>query len=101
MRILSHWTERPEPRVEYDAVVVPPIDPAEMIEDAFRPIARDGAGIVEVQIRLQKAMLALREVSPDVFDTPAAAMARDALSRSRAALEEAECRQLEAVGAGR
>ncbi len=43
--------------VTYDRVLVPNL----MIDDAFTAIARDGAGIVEVSIRLQKALFALAE----------------------------------------
>lgn len=66
-------------------VLVPPIDPAEMLLDALRPIARDGAALIEVQIRLTKALQALALAHPDQFAGPAADLARDAVVRANAA----------------
>jgi len=36
----------------------------DLVIDAFRPLARDGAGHIEVQIRLQKCLAALARVAP-------------------------------------
>ncbi|MBT8410193.1 MAG: DUF2254 domain-containing protein [Octadecabacter sp.] len=40
-------------------VWVKPLDPADLINDAYGAIARDGAGVIEVQQRLQKALAGL------------------------------------------
>lgn len=96
VRILSGWTDRSEVEVEYEAVFVPPISTADMIEDAFRPIAGDGAALAEVRIRLQKALDALSTIPP-VFADAAAAMAADARSRARESLTKRDYRQLEAL----
>ncbi|MDX1821827.1 MAG: DUF2254 domain-containing protein [Paracoccaceae bacterium] len=85
VRILSLWKDRAEPEVRFDRVFVPPVTVQEAMEDAFRPLARDGAALVEVQIRLQKTLAALRAIAPEIFDAPASAMAREALSRAEAA----------------
>lgn len=66
-------------------VLVPPIDPAEMLLDALRPVARDGAALIEVQIRLTKALHALALAHPDQFAGPATELARDAVVRAAAA----------------
>lgn len=66
-------------------VLVLPVDPAEMLLDALRPIARDGAALIEVQIRLTKALQALALAHPDQFAGPAADIARDAVVRADAA----------------
>lgn len=84
-RILSLWRDRPEPGVDFPSVWVPPIYPKDALEDAFRPIARDSAGMVEVQIRLQKTFLALVRLAPGPFGTTLAAMSAQALARARAA----------------
>nr|WP_269749807.1 DUF2254 family protein [Salinimonas marina] len=47
------------PKIAYDRISVPKISIADMFNDAFTPIARDGASVVEVGIRLQKALYAL------------------------------------------
>lgn len=48
-----------EERLPPARVKVPPFAFSDMIEDLFRPIARDGAGTIEVGLRLQKALAAL------------------------------------------
>lgn len=85
VRILSMWRDRSVPEICFPDVFVMPITPQDAIEDAFRPIARDGAGLVEVQIRLQKALTALHDLAPDALGEPATRMARDALARAEAA----------------
>jgi uncharacterized membrane protein len=57
----------------------------DVIEDAFRPIARDGAALFEVQIRLQKALSALCGVAPDLFGPACIAMSHEAIERGKAA----------------
>lgn len=73
--------KEPEP-LRYDRVEVPPLDVADMFNDAFTPIARDGAGSVEVGIRLQKAFFALGLVGDDAMRAAALHHARTALSRA-------------------
>ncbi|SIR62786.1 DUF2254 domain-containing protein [Pseudacidovorax sp. RU35E] len=69
---------------ECDRVFVPLPTMADLLEDAFRPLARDGTGAIEVSIRLQKTLAALAESAPahaEVID----AMARQAFDRASAA----------------
>lgn len=47
-----------------DRVVVPALSFPELLEDFYRPIARDGAGLVEVAIRLQKSLAAVAQAAP-------------------------------------
>ena len=101
VRILSRWKNDPRPRIDYERVFVPPIIPAELIVDAFRPIVRDGAACVEVQIRLQKALYALAAIAPDIFAEPAYEMAAHARSRASDTLTETEYRLLEQVPAAK
>jgi len=67
-------------------VVIPPFLFSDMVTDVFRPIVRDGAGTVEVGIRLQKALAALSVIDRDAA-ADCRAEARDAVERARAALE--------------
>jgi len=69
-----------------DGVLARPLDPEDLVRDAFRAIARDGAGHVEVGIRLQKTLAMLASADGDIFTGLAKDMARDALDRSNAAL---------------
>lgn len=99
VRILSLWKGVVQAEIVHEAVFVPPIVPADLIVDAFRPIVRDGLGCVEVQIRVQKALHALSEIAPDVFAAPASEMAADARTRARDALTESEYRVIEQLPA--
>lgn len=85
VRILASWRERADLEPDYPNVHVCPVQPGEAIQDAFRPIARDGAGMIEVQIRLQKALASLRQSVPTAFDVPAAELAVYALGLARQA----------------
>jgi uncharacterized membrane protein len=66
-------------------VHVPPIHFAELLDDWCRPIARDGAAIVEVGIRLQKALGALARHAEPVRSL-ITREARDAAERAKAAM---------------
>lgn len=70
-------TTTPDDEVRYPRVLVEPVSLEDLITDAFRPIARDGAGMVEVQIRLQKCLGSLARVAPDQAD-----LFRDAAERA-------------------
>jgi len=98
VRVLSRWVERATPAVDFPAVHVPPVLPLDMLYDAFRPIARDGAAFVEVQMRLHKALDALSRIAPLAFGHSAAELSAFALERSNAAgVSAGERRALEAV----
>jgi len=61
-QVLAVWARRqleelPEPK--YPHVFVPPLDSADLFEDAFAGLARYGAGDFSVMLRLQKVLLAL------------------------------------------
>jgi len=67
------------------SVTLPPIAFDDLIEDLYRPIARDGAHMVEVGIRLQKSLYTLAGLEPGARVTCVAA-STDALVRAEAAL---------------
>jgi uncharacterized membrane protein len=87
VRLFALWSE---PRVpgevkppECDRVSVPELSLHDLFDDAFNAIGRDGAGAVEVAIRLQKALKALAPLGD-------ATMLEAALRHSRLALARAE-----------
>lgn len=49
----------------FPRIHVRPLRPASLLRDAFDPIARDGADIIEVQIKIQKALAVLAEGADD------------------------------------
>jgi uncharacterized membrane protein len=85
VRILARWDERGDAEVRFNRVFVPPITLEDAIQDAFRPIARDGAALSEVQIRLQKALAALQDSAPEIFAPACMAMSREAIERANVA----------------
>ncbi len=72
--------------INYDRVSVPELVTEDLFDDAFTAIARDGAGMVEVSIRLQKAFCALAETDNTAMVAAAKKHSRMALDRSKHAL---------------
>lgn len=87
VRLFVMWNEGGKTddvsQVKFDRVAVPELSLADMFDDAFTGIARDGAGNVEVVVRLLKALEALA-VAGD------AAMRDNALRHARLAVVRAE-----------
>lgn len=74
VRLFTHWARPLEEdetcELEFDRVYVPNLSLMEMFDDAFTAVARDGAGMVEVGIRLQKAFLSLASLeNPEITKT--------------------------------
>jgi uncharacterized membrane protein len=83
VRLMSLWANSSDPvEPEYPRVLVPPVELEEMFDDLFTPLARDGASVVEVGIRLQRAFLALARLDPVKLGPVAARHAREAIERS-------------------
>lgn len=90
VRLFTVWTEQseqlaPQP-VEFDRVEVRLLQMDDLFDDAFTAIARDGAGAVEVAVRLQKALRSLASVGDDAMRVAAIRHAQHALSRSEKVL---------------
>jgi len=90
VRLFALWTEPIEEgdkqTIEYDRVGVPEISLRDMFNDAFTPIARDGAGTVEVSVRLQKAFESLASIGVNSLRVVAIRHARLARARAENAL---------------
>lgn len=84
VRLLTEYTggEAVEQRAEYSRIFVPALNIHDLFDDGFVAIARDGAGTIEVGIRLQKAFLALSRLGDR--DMRAAAILHSARARARA-----------------
>lgn len=85
--VLTRWADvRREVKgrkAKYDRLHIPPIEAIDLIDDCFTAIARDGAGVVEVGIALQKTLQAVVRLGDRE-------LAEAALEQSRIALEIAE-----------
>lgn len=89
VRVLAGWSDarrKARPRVRHPRLQVVPVRIEGVLEDAFRWIARDGAGQLEVQIRLQKGLAALAAHDPQLFAEAARALAREGLERAAQAM---------------
>lgn len=90
VRLLVLWNSGPTSAnaqaPKYDRVEVPQIAMRDLFDDAFTEISRDGAGIVEVSLRLQKALHSLAAVGDVVMRDAALHQARLALARAEIAL---------------
>ncbi len=69
-------------KIIHDRVSVPELRTEDLFDDAFTAIARDGAGMVEVAIQLQKALGALAETDDPAMVAAAKKHSRMALARS-------------------
>ena len=90
LEVLTRWAEtvrsQPVCKTTFDRVLVPPLKAAELVRDAFTAIARDGAGAVEVAIRLQKTFAALVRLDHAELTAAAVAMSQEALDQAERAL---------------
>jgi uncharacterized membrane protein len=84
MRVLSNWRHPSlqDAVIEFTHVWQLGIDGRDLFDDFFTPIARDGAALIEIQIRLQKSFIALARISGE--------FRLHALRHSAAALARAE-----------
>ena len=74
VRVLSSCaSEAPNEPIQpnYPGVWVPPVTLDDMFDDIFAPIARDGASLFEVVVRVQKSLLALARLDAQRFGKPA------------------------------
>lgn len=99
--MMNLFVQEPEPQseadvVEYDWLSIAQLDCAEWIRDAFAPISRDGAGILEVNVVMQKVLASIwRNVPEKAVSNAALLMAEQALARAEQALVlQAEREQL-------
>jgi uncharacterized membrane protein len=94
-RMLALWSdyhaESPErggkDAIRYPNVHVPPVELDELFDDFFIPIARDGAGLVEVGIHLQKMLQTLACLGDKRYRQAAARQSAQALARAEAVLK--------------
>lgn len=91
VRLFALWSEpvtnADSPAPKYDRVTVPEVSVQDMFDDAFTAIARDGAGTVEVSVRLQKALQSLASIDNAPMRIAARRHSVQALERARIAME--------------
>ena len=86
-RLLTQWAKgREDAEVQYPRLHVRPLADADLFEDAFMLLARDGAGMIEIQLRLQKTLAALSQIGSPAFRAAARQQAEMAHQRAKLAL---------------
>ncbi|WP_370261804.1 DUF2254 domain-containing protein [Limnobacter sp.] len=102
VRLFHQWEAPPVPAVEpvYPNVLVPSLRIEDLFDDAFTAIARDGATLVEVAIRLLKGLQALAEQGDEDMRRAAIAQAATAVERFRKAMPvQADVQRVEEAAA--
>lgn len=95
LRLLSRWRSPAQGQavVRFDRITVPALSAQDLCEDAFLGIGRDGAGCLEVSLRLQKVLEALAASDEADLREAAARCSGDAAERANAALSHAPDRE--------
>ena len=84
--------------IEFDRLTLPALDIRTLVADGFAPIARDGASMLEVGLRLQKMLATIARNGSAPVAHEAQLQARRAIERSLAALTHVDDRnRLEAL----
>ncbi|MER2635040.1 MAG: DUF2254 domain-containing protein [Rhizobiaceae bacterium] len=84
-RLLLEWEDE-DKSGKNDRVFVAPLVPRDVLEDFYRPLARDGAHVIEVVARLLRSLETVSACKP-TFSDAARAIAKDAVSRAEAAMK--------------
>ena len=95
LRALEAWREDDPARVpRHPNLHVPPLRASDLLEDAFAPIARDGASTVEVHMHLQNALRALERHGGASMAAAARDMADYAWTRAEAEMAAPDLERL-------
>ncbi len=84
-RLLLDWNDEYRDG-EHDRILVAPLVPRDVLEDFYRPLARDGAHVIEVVSRMLKSLETVAACKPTLADA-AREMGRDAVARAEKAMD--------------
>ena len=84
VRILSTYAQNKSDEIEvkYPSVHVAPLQNNDLLEDFFSPVARDGASMREIQIRVLKGLSMLSKGWPGIFAEAAHTLAFETLEHA-------------------
>ncbi|PPV65935.1 DUF2254 family protein, partial [Escherichia coli] len=84
VRILSAYAQNKSDEIEvkYPSVHVAPLQNNDLLEDFFSPVARDGASMREIQIRVLKGLSMLSKGWPGIFAEAAQTLAFETLEHA-------------------
>ncbi len=105
LEVMTRWSlvrKMPEAtHVAHDRVALPALTARELVNDAFTPIARDGAGHVEVAVRLQNVLRALARLGDGALTLEILRLSDDALQMASKALVATHHQERVAQAAGK
>ncbi len=85
VRVLARWRKEVQTtqiEVRCPRLHVVNLEVEDVVVDAFRWLARDGAGLLEVSIKIQKALATLANADPDAFKAAVEGMSEEAYDRA-------------------
>lgn len=83
LKVLMQWRHEVAPVVEFPRLYLPSLHAEDLAGDGLLPLARDGADNFQLQIYLQKALLALGAIAPAIHGPTAAKLSQDMLQYSQ------------------
>lgn len=89
VRVLAPWVSRDDtsnPDPLYPAIHVRPLATADLFDDIYVPIVRDGGGMLQVAVKVQKAMASLARMGNRETKAEAVRVSQDALTYANQAL---------------
>lgn len=88
LRLMETWSKhhRETAEVKYENVEVAPLDPEDLMDDAFTAISRDGAAMYEVGARIQKSLAVLVRLGHENLTAAARRHSKLALEQAEASL---------------
>ena len=99
VRLLDIWKDHAclrddDENIRFPGVRVPALRIQDLFDDVFLPIARDGAGMLEINVRLLKSLQSLKQLSGGTFDESVAHHVRVIVARAEKALITDEEKQV-------
>lgn len=86
LRILSGVTDEAAPELRFSRVWVPELDAGALLRQSLAPIAREGAGCLEVVLHVVEAATALAQIAPEAYGKAGREIALEAQARAAEAM---------------
>lgn len=88
IRLMQSWSSNHHEgtEVKYENIEVTPLDPEDLLDDAFTAISRDGAGMYEVGARIQKSLAVLARFGNESLSVAARRHSQLALEQAQRSL---------------
>ncbi|MDY7024714.1 MAG: DUF2254 domain-containing protein [Pseudomonadota bacterium] len=93
VRLLAKWKDHKcldddDERIHYPQLYAEVLDLHSLFNDFYTPIARDGAAMIEILIRLFDALSVLKQISPETFGTVVYQFSEEISNRGKLFLQD-------------